>query len=88
MPLGVAQEGAALDSLMPAEPHCPHRGEFWVGQSVNVGTAPAPAPAAVQQRVAVASIPAAAFVAATSAVDVPVNTSCSVYDEGVLSFCM
>ena len=71
MPLDVAQEVAALDSLMPAERLCPDRGEFCPGPSVNVGMASASA--AVQQPVAVASIPAAVFVAATSAVDVPVN---------------
>ena len=57
---------------MPAEPHCPDRGDVWSGQSVDVGTAPASA--AVQQPVAVASIHAAAFVAATPAVEFPVNS--------------
>lgn len=72
MLLGVAQVVAAMDSLMPAEPHCPDRGEFCPGPSVNVGMASASA--AVQQPVAVASIHAAAFVAATPAVDVPVHS--------------
>ena len=46
--------------------------ELFVTLSVNVGAAPASA--AVQQPVVVASIPAGAFVAATQAVNIPVNS--------------
>ena len=88
MPLGVAQEVAALDSPIQAESHCPDQEELWLCQSVNIGTALAPA--TVQQPVTVASIPALVFVVATPAVDISVSSPvligmilfyCFVYDK-------
>ena len=49
----------ALDAPMPTEPHYPDQGKFWFSWPVNVGPAPASAPAStttnIQQPVAATS---------------------------------
>ena len=60
----------ALDAPMPTEPHYPDQGKFWFSWPVNVGPAPASAPAStttdIQQPVAATSIPSG-----TPAIDIP-----------------